>query len=134
MQIPIQISFRDFPHSNAVEAKIREKVKKLEQYTDQIISCRVVVEAPHRQHHKGKLYHVRVDLSLPGDEIVVARDPKDNHEHEDVYIAIRDAFEAVRRQLKKKLRQKREKHTKGAPVQEIGAQLTESENGSQKRD
>jgi len=52
---------------------------------------------------------------------VVARDPKDNHEHEDVYIAIRDAFEAVRRQLKKKLRQKREKHTKGAPIQEIGA-------------
>jgi ribosome-associated translation inhibitor RaiA len=71
----------------------------------------VVVEAPHRQHKKGTLYHIRVDLTLPGEEIVVDRDP-DDHAHEDVYIAIRDAFEAVRRQLKKSLRQTREKRTK----------------------
>ena len=111
MQIPLQVSFRDISHSDAVEDRIREKVDKLEQYTDKIISCRVVVEAPHRQHTKGKLYHIRVDLALPGEELVVARDP-DDHAHEDVYIAIRDAFEAVRRQLKKSLRQKREKRTK----------------------
>ncbi len=111
MQIPLQISFRDISHSDAVEEKIREKVKKLEIYTDRITSCRVVVEAPHRQHTKGKLFHIRVDITMPGEEIVVARDP-DDHAHEDVYIAIRDAFEAVRRQLKKTMRKKREKHTK----------------------
>jgi ribosomal subunit interface protein len=111
MNIPLQISFRDISHSDAVEDGIREKVAKLETYTDRIISCRVVVEAPHRQHKKGTLYHIRVDLTLPGEEIVVDRDP-DDHAHEDVYIAIRDAFEAVRRQLKKSLRQTREKRTK----------------------
>ena len=111
MNIPLQISFRDISHSDAVEDRIREKVAKLETYTDRIISCRVVVEAPHRQPKKGTLYHIRVDLTLPGEEIVVDRDP-DDHAHEDVYIAIRDAFEAVRRQLKKSLRQTREKRTK----------------------
>lgn len=111
MQIPLQISFRDISHSDAVEERIREKVEKLEQYTDRITSCRVVVEAPHRQQTKGNLFHIRVDLTLPGEEIVVARDP-DDHAHEDVYIAIRDAFEAVRRQLKKSLRKTREKRTK----------------------
>jgi len=111
MNIPLQISFRDISHSDAVEDRIREKVAKLETYTDRIISCRVVVEAPHRQHKKGTLYHIRVDLTLQGEEIVVDRDP-DDHAHEDVYIAIRDAFEAVRRQLKKSLRQTREKRTK----------------------
>ena len=71
----------------------------------------MVVETPHRQHTKGTLYHIRVDLTLPGEEIVVDRDPED-HAHEDVYIAIRDAFEAVRRQLKKSLRKTRENRTK----------------------
>jgi ribosomal subunit interface protein len=111
MQIPIQVSFRNITHSDAVEKKIREKVKKLQQYTKKIMFCRITVGTPHRQHHTGRLYHIRVALMLPGDKLVVARDPE-NHAHEDIYIAIRDAFEAVRRQLKKSLRKKREKHTK----------------------
>ena len=115
MKIPLQISFRDIEHSDAVEARIREKVEKLELYFDRITSCRVVVEAPHRHNHKGKLYHVRVDLTLPGEEIVVARDPKDAHAHEDIYVAIRDSFEAARRQLKKHVRQLRQSRHKPAP-------------------
>ena len=109
MQIPLQVSFRDISHSDFIEKRICEKVEKLKKYTNRIIFCRVIVEAPHRQHTKGTLYHIRIDLSLPGGKIVVARDPND-HSHENVYIAIRDAFEAVRRQLKKSLRQKREGH------------------------
>jgi ribosomal subunit interface protein len=119
MEIPLQISFRDIPHSAAVEEKIREKMDKLEQYHDKITSCRVVVEAPHKSGHKGTLYHVRVDLTLPGEEIVVARDPKDHHAHEDVYVAIRDSFEAARRQLKKHVRKTREKHHKRPALPEL---------------
>jgi putative sigma-54 modulation protein len=111
MQIPLQVSFRNITHSNAVENRIREKIKKLEQYTNQITSCRVTIGTPHRQNTTGRLYHIRVDLVLPGEKLVVARDPA-NYAHKDVYVAIRDAFEAVRRQLKKSLRQKREMHTK----------------------
>jgi len=109
MQIPLQVIFRDIPHSEFIKKRVYKKVEKFKKYTNRITFCRVIVEAPHRHHNKGKLYHVCIDLSLPGEKIVVARDT-DDHSHEDVYIAIRDAFEAARRQLKKSLRQKRESH------------------------
>ncbi|MCW8837052.1 MAG: ribosome-associated translation inhibitor RaiA [Rhodospirillales bacterium] len=98
MQVPLQISFHDVDHSDAVEERIREKVAKLEQHCDTITSCRVVVERPHKNHRKGQLYNVRFDVTLPGYEIVVKGD-KGDHAHEDVYVAIRDAFEATLRQV-----------------------------------
>ena len=63
-----QIAFRNMPSSNAIEGHIFEKIDKLNLFYDRIMGCRVVVEAPHRHHHKGKLYHVRVDMSVPGGE------------------------------------------------------------------
>lgn len=99
MQIPLELSFRDMDHSEAVEAEVRDKAAKLEQFHANITSCRVIVEALHRQHHKGNTYHVRIDLTVPGHELVVSRDPGQNHAHEDVYVAVRDAFTAARRQL-----------------------------------
>lgn len=99
MQVPIQISFRHMDHSDALEADIRDKAKKLEQFHHQVISCRVVVEPSHKHKHKGNLYQVHVDVRVPGKEIVVSREPDKNHAHEDPYVSIRDAFDAVRRQL-----------------------------------
>lgn len=99
MQIPLQITFRDMPPSEAVEANIKEKVQKLEHFADNITSCRVVLEAPHKHQHKGQLFSVHIDITLPGKEIVVSRHPDAHHAHEDVYVAIRDAFNAARRQL-----------------------------------
>jgi putative sigma-54 modulation protein len=118
MSIPAQISFRNFDRSDAVEERIQEKVDKLEQYFDRITNCQVVVEARHRSHNKGKLYHIKVVLSVPGEDVVVSRDPKDAHAHEDIYVAIRDAFEAVRRQLKKHVRMIRQRPVK-EPVPEV---------------
>jgi ribosomal subunit interface protein len=99
MQVPVQIGFRGLKHSDAIEARVREKAAWLENFHDRIMACRVVVESPHRHHHKGKLYHVRVDVTVPGAELVVNRAPGDNPAHTDVYVAIRDAFESMRRQL-----------------------------------
>jgi len=99
MDIPLQVSFRNMDRSEAVEARVREKAEKLEKYFDHLTSCRVVVEAPERRHHKGKLFHVRIELGVPGKDLIVNRHPKDKHAHEDVYVAIRDAFQAARRQL-----------------------------------
>ena len=99
MQVPLQISFRDMESSAAVEGKIRERAAKLDRYYDRIMACRVVVEAPHRRHHQGKLYHVRVDVTVPQGELVVSREPMDHHPHEDIYVAIRDAFDAAQRRL-----------------------------------
>ena len=107
MQIPLQITFRDIDQSDAVEARIRERVDRLEKFFDRITGCRVMVEAPHARHHKGKLYHIRVDLTVPGSEIVVRREPQAHHAHEDIYVAIRDAFNAAQRRLQDYVRRNR---------------------------
>ena len=113
MQQPLQITFRDIPPSEFVEAAIREKAEKLDQFFDRIMSCRVMVESPHTHHHQGVLYHVRVDITVPGAELIASRSPDKNHAHEDVYVAIRDAFDAAKRQLqdfKRKLKKKVKTH------------------------
>ena len=99
MQLPLQITLRHMETSEALETRIREKVAKLEQFCEQIIACRVMIEASHHHHHKGYTYHARFDISLPGKEIVVSKDRGQHHQHEDVYVALRDAYEAARRQL-----------------------------------
>ncbi len=107
MQIPVQVTFRNMDPSEAVEANVREKAAKLERYFDRVISCRVVVEAPHRRHTKGKLYSVCLDIGVPGKEIVVNHTGSKNRAHEDVYVAIRDAFNAAARRLEDHARKMR---------------------------
>jgi len=107
MRQPLQINFRDIPQSDAVEARVRERADKLNKFYDQIMTCSVMIEAPHGHHHKGNLYHVRIDLTVPNGEIVVNRDPKEHQAHEDVYVAIRDAFDAARRRLQDYARKQR---------------------------
>jgi len=99
MRVPMTITFRNMPPSPAIEADVHEKAAKFETFFDRITSTRVVIEAPHRGHRHGKLFHVRIDLRIPGREIVVSRDPAAHHAHEDVYVAIRDAFDEAKRQL-----------------------------------
>lgn len=102
MQLPLQITFHGIDRSAAIEAAIREKAAKLEQFHHRIMSCAVVVEVPGRHKQKGKEFVVRIDLKVPGGEIVV------NHDHhEDVYVAVRDAFDAARRKLEDALRRQR---------------------------
>ncbi len=107
MQLPLQVVFRNMDPSAAIEARIRERAASLEHYHDRIMSCRVAVELHHRHHHQGNLFHVRVDLKVPEGEIVASRAPAEHHAHEDVYVAIRDAFDAARRQLEDHARRRR---------------------------
>src|SRR5262249_32646621 len=106
-QVPVQIAFHGVDTSEALETRIREKVEKLERYFDRITGCRVVVERNHRSHSNMKVsdqpYHVSILLDVPGGELVVKRDPKAPEAlkgHEDVNVAVRDAFAAMERQLK----------------------------------
>lgn len=110
MQTNVQITFRDLPKSEAIEATILEKALKLTSLYDKISSCRVMIESPHRHHHKGKQYHVRIDLAVPGQDLVVARDPGREEHHEDAYVAVRDAFDAARRQLTEFSRKQHRRH------------------------
>ena len=104
MKLPLQISFHGIDHSDAVEERIRAKAAKLEQYCDKIVGCRVAVERHHANtsnlHHKGEPFHIRIDVTVPGTELVVRRDPKDSHINEDIFVALRDAFQAMERQVK----------------------------------
>jgi ribosomal subunit interface protein len=99
MQIPVQVSFRDMPVSDAIEAACWQEAEKLERYFDRIIGCRVVVSQPHQQHRKGNLFTIKVDLTVPGGEIVVNREPPEHHAREDIQVALREAFDQARRQL-----------------------------------
>lgn len=107
MQEPLIIQFRQMDSSPAVEARIREKVAALERFHPRITRCRVVVEKTQRRQHQGDLFRVRIDLSVPGREIMVDRTGPKDHAHEDVYVAIRDAFAAATRKLEDTARELR---------------------------
>jgi len=102
MQVPLQIVFRDIERSPAVEAVVEEKATKLSLFFPRLTSCRVTLGKIQRHKHQGKLFNVRVDLTLPGHEIVVNRDRA-----EDIYVALRDAFDHAKRQLEDMARKMR---------------------------
>lgn len=107
MQLPLQITFRHMETSDAVGARIRERAEELARFFDRIISCRVVVECRHPHRQQGNLFRVRIDLKVPGREIVVGRDFEAHHAHEDAHVAVRDAFDAARRLLEDYARDRR---------------------------
>ena len=94
MQSPLKITVHGMDRSEMLETRIRAKAEKLEQFFDHITSCHVIVDMPHKHHQQGKQFNVRIDISVPGNEIVVTQ----NHA-EDVYVALRDAFDAAKRRL-----------------------------------
>lgn len=125
MKLPVQITYRNLQSSPAIEARIHEEIAKLETFYHDIVSCRVAVELPHQHHERGNAFHVCIDLSVPGAEIVVKHEPtlhkslrkieaeraKKNAEtlapHKDVYVALRDAFKTARRELQDYVRRHR---------------------------
>ena len=127
MQIPVQIAFRGMNSSPALETRINDKAEKLEQYHDRITSCRVVVEAPHRHSRKGKLYVITIDVTVPGAELVVNTEKRHDQSHEDVYVALRDAFNAMTRQIEDYAREKNgQVKTHESPPQGIVVRLFEN--------
>jgi ribosomal subunit interface protein len=131
MQIPLRITYRQLERSEAIDAAVREKAAKLERFAEQIIGCHVLIEIPHRHHHQGRLFHVKVNLTLPGGGLVVGRDPQEDHAHEDVYVAIRDAFDAVARRIEDYVRRRRAdvKRHEEAPHGEVRALFPERDHG-----
>jgi ribosomal subunit interface protein len=104
MRLPLQITFRHMDASPALEARIRRKAEELEQFCDRIISCRVVVESRHRHSQQGNLFDIHIDMNVPGMQLAAGRNHRVSHAHEDAYVALRDAFDAARRQLEDHVR------------------------------
>jgi ribosome-associated translation inhibitor RaiA len=103
MPLELNIVSRDFKLLPAVEAQIREKAASLDTYYDRISHCEVAVTAPaiHHHHHGGP-FTVRVRLTVPGAELIA-----DHQAEEELPQAVREAFDAIRRQLEDHARRQR---------------------------
>jgi len=95
-----QVVFHNIDQTEAITDAVQKRIDKLERYCDQIITGRVVLDSPHNNHHKGRVYSVSLEIHTPTIEVRVNQEQHDNHAHEDLYIAIRDAFNVAERQLK----------------------------------
>ena len=98
MLLPIQLTFRGLAPSEPISDYTRKKAEKLETFYDRITSCRIALEARTHRHHHGKPYRVRIDLTVPGHELV-AGGATDDGTHDDLYAAIDDAFDDAQRVL-----------------------------------
>lgn len=103
MKLPVQIAVRNTEISADVRRAIHAHAAKLERFYDRIMGCRVLVEVPQR-HRIGTpiAYNVRIDLTVPGGELVIKRKPR-----RDVLTAIQDAFDAAGRRLQEYARRQR---------------------------
>jgi hypothetical protein len=113
----LQIAFHNLEPSEELAAIIRTNAAKLDEFHSHILTCRVVVDVPHQHHGDGNLFRIRIDLTVPGGEIVVNREPSLHAVNTNFIEAVRDAFDAARRQLEDFARQQRSavKHREPAP-------------------
>ena len=132
MQSPVQISFHGLPHSDALDSQVRRRIAKLESYCSSIISARVTVGLAEGRQLQGKLFFVRIDLTLPRGEIVVNRDPPEHQAHQDPYVALRDAYRAARRQLEEYIRinyRQKKRHRENLPHGKVVRILLDNDGG-----
>ncbi|TNF53492.1 HPF/RaiA family ribosome-associated protein [bacterium] len=126
MENPLQITGRNFELTDAIKSEIQKRAEKLDKFYNRIMSCRVVIESPQRHRHAGKLYSVNIDITVPGGELCIRREPR-----EDLYVSIRDSFQAARRKLEDfARRQRREvKHHEEKPQAHISSLFPEKGYG-----
>jgi putative sigma-54 modulation protein len=99
MTIPIRISFHGIDKTDTIEEYVRRRAEKLESH-GRIVGCHVTLEAPHRHKSHGRHYRVRIDLTVPGEELVVDRCPDEGRTYEDLYASIDLAFDHARKRLR----------------------------------
>lgn len=100
MEIPLQITFKNLHRSDAIVNQIQERAHWLERFYPRIVSCRVIIAGSHQRHHAGTLmYEIRISLRVPGKEIAISQNPSSAKQHHDLLVAIRDGFDAARREL-----------------------------------
>lgn len=107
MKFPFKIQFRDIERSDKIYNAVWDHVDKLERFYDRIVSCEVVISAPHQHRQHGLIYHVQIRLYVPGEDIFINNEPELNGAHKDVFVAIRDAFDAAQRKLEDLIRRER---------------------------
>lgn len=99
MTFPLQITFRHMPASRIFENRIRELARRLERFSAHIISCQVVIQAPHQHQQQGTLFDVHINLTVPDRVIAIQRTHAGAPSHADPYVSLRDSFSAAKRKL-----------------------------------
>ncbi len=107
MDTQLEISFVNTDRSAAVEKLVRERTQALARHCDRLLKCRVVIEMVGRHHRKGRKFRARIDMKLPRRTIVVGKASESTPAHEDIYLAVRHAFDAARRQAQDFARRRR---------------------------
>jgi ribosomal subunit interface protein len=110
MNIPVQITYRDFDRTDALDAFVHRHVEKLEGLGGRVTSCRIALESPHRHKSHGRHFRIRIDIAVPGATVLVDRSPDGKRQGEDAYAAIDDAFDHASRMLTEHERRRRELH------------------------
>ncbi|MBX9791003.1 MAG: HPF/RaiA family ribosome-associated protein [Pirellulales bacterium] len=132
MKLPLQISFRNVEATDEAERRIRAEAAELDKFCDRIMSCRVVVDVPHRHHVTGNDFQVRIDITVPGEEIAVTHEPgKHDPYYKNLDVAIRDAFDSAARRLEDYARRRRldVKHHESQPHGRISKLFATSRYG-----
>jgi ribosome-associated translation inhibitor RaiA len=127
MKRPLQVTFRNMAVSSVLEEEVLARSRWLETFCPEIIGCRVLFEVPHRHRAAGRPVHIRIELSVPGDDIIVRHRPTKPlvlrdlapeirtdappSPHKDIIAAIHDAFDVARRRLEDQLRRRRARKT-----------------------
>lgn len=96
MTTPLEISFHGVDKSDALEARINEKFARLHGHFDRITHARVVISSPNRTDARAKMFTVKIDIGMPGQQPIVINSEGD---YTDVFIALRDTFNAAQRKL-----------------------------------
>lgn len=132
MELPVQITYRELDPSEALSQLIHKEASKLDRFFDRIVSCRVLVER--EQHHLrgGAPFHVRIDIGVPGDELVIDTMPslrakvaddeaamrrksaEIDAKYKDVTLAVRDAFRRARRRVQEHARRMMGPHVRSS--------------------
>ncbi len=125
MTRPLQVTFRNMAVAPVLEEEVRARAAWLETFYGEIVGCRVLIEFPHRHRSRGRPVHIRVELALPGEDIVVNQETTRHvtlgdaasqiahgtlaaqPDHKDVVTAIHDAFDVARRRLEDFARRQR---------------------------
>jgi ribosomal subunit interface protein len=105
--IPLQIVARDFSLTPAIRSEVMSHVDKLERFYHRVQSCEVTISIPHRRRRKGKIYHVAIRIQIPGSEIVVNREAEEDFSHENLRLALHDAFRSLDRRLEDRVHEMR---------------------------
>ena len=107
MKLPLQISFHNVEATDEAERRIRAEAAALDKFCDRIMSCRVVVDVPHRHHLTGNDFQVRIVITVPGEELAISHEPgKHDPYYKNLDVAIRDTFDSAARRLEDYVRRR----------------------------